>query len=138
METLRKQQMALDAERQRRDILRRTMLARAQGVNAAAGQGVSQGDSSVIGGGAQSLATGDASTLGVNQNAEIGTKYGNAYAAYDSARGTMGMGSAIGSWGSGLVANSGTISRVGATYGLWGGKSTNDPGGWGRAFGGAI
>lgn len=119
-EQLRQQQMNLDVQRQRREILRKALIARSIASNNAAGGGAQQGDSSVIGG--ENTATGHmavgAGDLGQNQ--EIGTNMFAANAAEAAGRGTEGLGSAFGSWGSGLVNNSGTISSVGQGFGLWG------------------
>lgn len=119
-EAIRMQQLQLDAARQRRDALRKTLISQGIGVNNAADQGANQTDSSVVGGRDQATSYGNQGISMINQNAANGTSMFAANAAESNARGMMGLGGALGSWGSGLVQNSATISRVGQSFGIWG------------------
>lgn len=118
-EKIRKKQMNLDLMRQRREALRKMLVAKALGVSNSASQGAVASDSAVQGGIAQAVGTANISATDINQNGELGTAMFKANAQEASAQGTAAMGAAFGSWGSGLVNNSTTISRVGASFGLW-------------------
>lgn len=118
-EDLRKQQMMLDAERARRAQMRKMMLAQATGVNNAAGQGVTGSDSAVQGGLAEATNSGVAGLNSIDQNTSIGNQMYKANGQEAAGKGVIGFGNAMGSWGSGLVQNSGTISTVGQSFGLW-------------------
>lgn len=118
-EKIRNKQMNLDLMRQRREALRKMLVARALGISNATNQGAVAGDSSVQGGIAQAVGTANVSATDINQNGELGTQMFKANAQEAEASGVASLGGAIGSWGSGLVQNSTTISRVGATFGFW-------------------
>jgi len=118
-EKIRKQQMNLDLMRQRREALRKMLIARALGISNAANQGAGIADSSVQGGIAQATGQGNMSLTDINQNGQLGTAMFKANAMEASGQGTAAMGSVIGGFGSGLVNNSTTISRVGAGFGFW-------------------
>lgn len=118
-EKLRKQQMNLDLMRQRREALRKMLLARALGISNATTQGAVASDSAVQGGISQAVGSANISLKDINQNGEIGTSMFAANAQEAAGGGMASMGGAISSWGSGMVQNSTTISRVGASFGLW-------------------
>lgn len=118
-EKIRQQQMNLDLMRQRREALRKMIIARAMGISNATSQGAVASDSSVQGGISQAIGTANISATDINQNGQLGTAMFRANAQEASAAGTAALGGAIGNFGSQLVQNSTTISRVGATFGLW-------------------
>ncbi len=118
-EKIRKQQMNLDLMRQRREALRKMLVARALGVSNAASQGAVASDSAVQGGIAQAVGSANIAATDINQNGQLGVSMFKANAQEASGNGIASMGSAIGSWGSSMVQNSTTISRVGATFGFW-------------------
>lgn len=118
-EKIRNQQMNLDLMRQRREALRKALVARALGISNATNQGAGVADSSVQGGIAQAVGQGNMSLTDINQNGQLGTAMFRANAQEASGAGTAAMGTAIGGFGSGLVQNSTTISRVGASFGFW-------------------
>lgn len=118
-EKLREQQMNLDAMRKRREVIRQMIVAKATGASNAAVQGVSGGDSAVVGGQAQAVATAARNTSAINQSQSIGQGIFDANAGIAAAQRTGAWGQAFQSVGGGLIENSETISRVGATAGLW-------------------
>lgn len=118
-EKLRKQQMNLDVMRRRRELIRQMLIQRALGISNATNQGAVASDSAVQGGIAQATQTANVGSMDLNQNAQLGTQMFQANAQEASGRGIAAMGTAMGSWGSGLVQNSTTISRVGQSFGLW-------------------
>lgn len=118
-EKIRKQQMNLDLMRQRREALRKMLVARAIGISNATNQGAAISDSGVQGGIAQAVGQGNMSFTDINQNGQLGTQMFAANAQEASARGTAAMGTAMSGFGSALVNNSTTISRVGAGFGFW-------------------
>ena len=118
-ERVRQQQMNLDVARKRREVVRKLIIARATGVSNATNQGASLGDSAVQGGLFQATGTANVAGLELNQNADLGGQMFSANAMEASGRGTAAFGSALSSWGSGLIQNSTQISRVGAGFGLW-------------------
>ena len=119
-EQIRQQQMTLEAERQRREAYRKMIVAQGQGANNAANQGANASDSSVVGGLAQATGIGNQSFNDINQNQTQANSLFAENRLEASGRGTMAIGSAVSSWGSGIVQNSGTISRTGQSFGLWG------------------
>lgn len=119
-EKIRQTQMNLDVMRRRREMVRQMLIARALGVSNATNQGAVGSDSAVQGGIAQATQTAAVGSMDLNQNSQLGTQMFAANAQEAQGRGIAGLGSAIGSWGSGLMQNSQVISRVGQSYGLWG------------------
>jgi hypothetical protein len=118
-EQLRQQQMNLDVTRKRRAVIRQMQASRAMAVSNATSQGASPSDSSVQGGISQAVGNANASSLALEQNANIGVSMFAANAQESAGRGVSSLGGALQSWGSGLVQNASTISRVGAGWGAW-------------------
>lgn len=114
-EKLRKRQMDLEADRQRRQIARQAAVARGQALSnatvqgAGAGSGAQGGMSGIVGEGA--LATRDVTT-----NQQIGAGIFNANAQYAQAGSMVAAGQGLSSLGGSLVKNSGTIGQIGAYY----------------------
>lgn len=118
-EDLRQQQMNLDAQRKRRNIIREMIIQQAVGRSNAAVQGVSGGDSAVIGGQQQAVTTAGQNTLAVNQGQAIGSGIFQANKDLAAGQVTSAWGNAAQNVGGQIVQNSTTISRVGASAGLW-------------------
>ena len=118
-EALRKQQMDLDVMRRKREAIRQAQLARATGQAAATGQGVNSTDSSVVGSNSQQTSNQTGNLTALNQNAELGIGIFKANADQAAGQSTAALGGAIGSWGSGLINNAQTISKVGSSFNLW-------------------
>lgn len=118
-EDLRRKQMNLDAARRRRQVIRDMVVARATSRASAASQGVQGGDSAVIGGQQQAVSTAAMNTLAINQSQSIGTGIFSANAEYANAQGREALGQSISGFGMNVAKNSATISRVGASAGLW-------------------
>lgn len=118
-ERIRKQQMDLDIQRKRREAIRKMLAARAMGVSNATNQGASLTDSAVVGGLNQTTQSANTSSMELNQNAQLGDNMFSANAMEANGRGMASFGNAVQSWGSGIIQNSTTISRVGANFNLW-------------------
>lgn len=119
-ENLREKQMNLEATRKRREIIRQMILNQAIGKSNAANAGVSvTGDSSVAGAVAQQTNTAAQNTLAVNQSQTIGQGIFDANSRVAGAQAVSAWGQAGQNIGSSIIQNSKTISRVGASYGLW-------------------
>lgn len=114
-EELRERQMNLEAAREKRQIVRKSIMARAEATANATAQGAQQG-SGLQGGLAGITAEQAQGTLGVNQNLEIGR--GIFAANRDMARaGTISsIGSGIQSIGSSLTQNMELYGRLGTYY----------------------
>jgi len=95
-EKLREQQMNLQAARERREVIRQSILARSTALATTTSQGASAPGSSALGGAYGQIA-GDANrqTLAINQNQSIGQGIFRANRQYFSGSQTVGMGSAI-------------------------------------------
>lgn len=118
-EKLRETQMNLDAQRRRREVIRKMIAERAASRANAAAQGASGSDSSVIGGQAQAVNTGAYNVNAINQSQEVGQGIFAANAQYADAYARAGFGEAISGFGGKIFDNSEMISRVGASSGLW-------------------
>lgn len=110
-EELRQRQMNLDAQRQKRDLIRRAAVAQATATAAAEAQGASggsalQGALGEIGG-----STGRAVTA-VNQNQEIGNGIFDANKKYAEGGSLASLGSGISSLGGALVSNAGVFGKI--------------------------
>lgn len=111
-ETLRENQMNLEASRTRRQQVREMLAARGAALTAGVDQGASEG-SGLAGGLAQVAGTGASGLVATQQNQSIGQSMFSANRAY-AAGGTMaGFGSGISSLGGALVKNSSTIGKLG-------------------------
>jgi hypothetical protein len=118
-EQLRKQQMQLDIARKKREAIRQAQFATARGQAAAVSQGASLSDSSVIGASSTAKSAGSENLVALTQNEALGSQMFDANAKMSEANGIGAIGSGMSSWGSSLVNNAGTISRIGSSYGLW-------------------
>lgn len=122
-EQLRQQQMNLDAERRKREVIRQSIAARSASVTAANSSGAMLGSGlpGAIGGVSGRSGT---DMLAINQNQDIGnTMFGvnqNILGAYRSAAGygeMAALGSGLTTMGNGILRNEGTISKVGTYLG---------------------
>lgn len=126
-ENARQQQNQLDAARRRRQAFRESLLARSQAVSAGANQGALMG-SGVAGGIAQATATGFQNQQTINSSQTLGNQVFSANRQFASAT-AMGQqgaawGGALTSLGGALMANAGTIGRLG-TYSASSGQPMN-------------
>jgi hypothetical protein len=93
-EKLRKQQMKLESLREKREIVRRGLTARAEALSNASSQGAGEG-SGLQGGIAQAYNQSGRGVLAVNQNEKIGSKIFDANAAYSRAGTLMAAGQGL-------------------------------------------
>ena len=111
-EELRRRQMNLEADRQRRQTVRQMIVNKAIATSNAYAQGAGDG-SGLAGGVAQLTGEGARGVQGINQNQELGV---DMFAANrkESVYGTVGqIGSGLSSLGGSLMGNMGTFTRVG-------------------------
>lgn len=118
-EELRKQQMNLTAKRQRRQAIRELIISQSVAKSNAAVQGVQQSDTSVVGAQAQQFNSAGQNVVASNQAQAIGNRLFDSNAAEARALGQANLGQNIAGFGGQVMQNSTTISRVGATAGLW-------------------
>lgn len=111
-EKLREQQMNLDAQRQKRDIVRNSILANSQAVSTATNQGAASGSALPGAYGQISGRAGD-QTLAVDQNQEIGRGIFAANRASYSGSLISDFGSGLTSLGNMFLQDAGTINKVG-------------------------
>lgn len=124
-ERLRKQQMDLDANRRRREILRQSTAARSASLAQTTAQGAAnEGGSSLPGAFGSLSGRLGVNLLGVNQNQEIGTGIFSAhqaqltaYSQAADAQSRMAFGQGLTSLGGALINNAGPIGRVGSFIG---------------------
>ncbi len=114
-EALREQQMKLDATRQRRQIIREGIVARANAVSNATNQGA-QGGSGLQGGIAQITSRANQGLVGVAQNEAIGSAMFDANADIASGQTLSSIGSGLSSLGGAFVDNQQTIGKLGTYY----------------------
>lgn len=113
-EAIRKRQMDLEAQRERRSAVRQSILARAQTLTAGTQMGAGAG--SGVAGGLGSLSSQLAGNIrNINQGQQLGTQMFGANADMARGQGMASMGAGISSLGGTLVNNAGTFGRVG-TY----------------------
>lgn len=112
-EKLRKTQADLESARQRRDIARKAMAARAEALNNAASQGAQNG-SGLQGGYGQIQGQAGNSMVASNENQQIGGQMFQANAAAASGAQMASFGSGLGSLGGTLIGNSEMFGRVGS------------------------
>lgn len=143
VEAQRKQQMELDAMRQKREIIRQGLAARAQALATATAQGASRG-SGLQGGYGQIEGQVGTNTLATTQNEQIGSNIFNinaaartglsgaynslssAYGAMASAQGMGALGAGLSSLGGTVLRNVGTITKIGSfVAGGFGGGAGN-------------
>lgn len=115
-EKLRERQMDLEAARERRNIARNAIIARAESTAAATAQGAQLG-SGLAGGQAQITGTAAQGTLGVNQNQEIGKGIFAANRQMASAQTMSSFGQGLQGIGGSLVNNMDLYGRLGTYYG---------------------
>ena len=113
-ETLRENQMNLEASRTRRQQVREMLAARGAALTAGADQGAGEG-SGIAGGLAQIAGTGGSAITATNQNQTIGQNIFAANRQYASGGSMASFGGGISSLGGALIKNSATISKLG-TY----------------------
>lgn len=111
-ETLRENQMKLEASRTRRQQVREMLAARGAALTAAESQGAGEG-SGVAGGLAQVQNTGGSAINATNQNQAISSNIFSANRQYASAQTLSSIGGGIGSLGGALVKNQSTLAKVG-------------------------
>lgn len=111
-EQIRRSQMHLESQRERRNIVRQAMVARAQAVSSAESQGAMDG-SGLAGGLAQVTAQGGRAVTAVNQNTDLGNQMFSANRMISSGNSMSAFGSGISSLGGALVNNSATLGRLG-------------------------
>lgn len=133
-EALREQQMNLDAERRKRQMVRQMTIARSNAVSATTASGAQFG-SGLAGAEAGISGQGNENLLGINQNQQIGAGIfaanRNMFSDYSSAASyssMAGFGAGLSSLGSGMINNSGMISRVGSSFFGSNGSSMNEVG----------
>lgn len=115
-EDARKQQLALDSIRKRREIIRNILISRSNAEFSAAGQGASFG-SALPGAYGGISGQGGGQTLAVNQNEQLGGQIFSANKDYYNASGITGLGQGLQSLGGMFMTNAGTISKIGQTIG---------------------
>lgn len=111
-EALRKQQMQLDAQRERQKVSREGVVAHANALAAATGQGAGLG-SGLQGGFDQITSDVNRQTTNINQNEKIGGSLFDAYGRADAAGGQASIGQGLTSLGNGIVNNLSTFQRIG-------------------------
>lgn len=111
-ENLRKRQMNLEAERQRRQAIRESIIARGTATSNAATQGASE-SSGLAGGQAQTTAQAATSITSINQSETIGNSIFDANADLARAQGQIAMGQGFGDAGNKILNNIPAITRVG-------------------------
>lgn len=115
-EALRKQQMELESQRASREVIRKTQIARAQGINTAAQVGGSLVDSSAYGGITGQNTTNAGYELGsIAENTQIGRQLFDSNAAesgYNAQASLFGAGAQLGRT---LIDNNIQIGRIGTT-----------------------
>ena len=114
-EDARNRQMDLEAARQRRDVARRAMVARAESTSAATQAGAQYG-SGLAGGQAQITGQAAGAGLGINQNQQIGTEIFQANKSIAAGQAQQSLGNSISGFGSMLFGNLDTFNRLGTYY----------------------
>ncbi len=113
-EKLRETQMNLEAARQRRQVIREGLRARAMALTSATAQGAGSGSGLQGGYGQVGQRVGE-NMVGINQGTEIGAGIFQANRDGYSAQSLVSFGNGLSSLGGALIDNAPTISRVG-TY----------------------
>ena len=115
-EKLREQQMNLESARQRRQVIRNSIRARAMSLNSATAQGASTG--SGIQGGYGQIGSDTASNIqGINQGQQIGAGIFSANRDSAGAQELAAFGQGLGSLGGAVVNNAETLGRIGTYFG---------------------
>lgn len=118
-ENARQQQMALDADRRRRQAFREALLARSTALTVGTAQNASQG-SGVAGGMAQTTASGLQNQQTIGSAEFIGSQIFDANRDYAAAtargQSRMAWAGALSSFGNMMMSNAGTINRLGTYY----------------------
>lgn len=110
-EELRQRQMNLDAQRQKRDLMRRAAVANATATAAATAQGA-EGGSALQGALGQISGSQGRGALAVNQNQEIGNGIFQANEDYASGGALASLGGGISTLGGALVSNAGMFGKI--------------------------
>lgn len=113
----RKKQMNLDTLRSRREVARNALMARSTALASGTAQGAQYG-SGMQGGFGQVAGRAGTQTLAGNQNQEIGNNIFSANNRYYQASVMTDFGSGLYSLGGGMIQNSGTYGRIGASGGF--------------------
>lgn len=117
MERLRKTQMEVEGNRQRRQIIRQAVVARSEALSNATAQGAQAG-SGLQGGYAQIGGESGTSVAAVEQNRQLGRSMFDANMALSRAQTIQTIGSGVSSLTGALVKNQNEIGRVGTYYGV--------------------
>lgn len=113
-EKLRQRQMNLDSAMKRREILRKTQLARAQAVSRTTAAGVSDPGGSALGGATASITQRGQEDLGYNQfSTDIGNDLFSANRQYTQWSSNAQTGSGIAQMGMNLIQAAPTLQRIG-------------------------
>lgn len=116
-EAARNTQMNLDVLRQRRDVARNAMMARATALASATNQGAQFG-SGLQGGYGQIAGRAGNQDLSATQSQQLGQQTFNAHQKYYNASVFTDIGSGLYSLGGSMINNAGTISRIGSNWGF--------------------
>lgn len=111
-ERIREAQANLESQRERRNIVRQTLLARAQATSNAASQGAMEG-SGIQGGYGQLQGQGGNAIVANTQNQALGAGMFAANRQISAGQTQASMGSGLSSLGGALVSNSDTLGRIG-------------------------
>lgn len=136
-EAIRQRQMAVQADRERRQAIRAAMQARAGAMVGAVSQGAQAG-SGIAGGVSQVVAEGGQQVGATNINENLGNLMFAANALVSRAQSQASIGQAVGNLGSTILGSSAAIGRVGNNM-FGGGQQPNTQGAINNGlFGGAI
>lgn len=113
-ERLRQTQMTLEAQRSRREVVRRAIAARAVVANQAGAQGLGQ-SSGALGGQSQAVAQGASNVQAINQGEQLGNRMFDINRRYSSGQTLASIGGTIQDIGTTFAKNSDVFSRVWGT-----------------------
>lgn len=116
-ETLRQGQMNVEAERQKRQVIRQSLIARGEAMNTAAAQGATEG-SGIAGGTAQIAAQANENIGAINTSQGFGNAMFGVNRRATNASTMASMGQGLSSLGGALFKNQEPIGRLSAYYGL--------------------
>lgn len=116
-EKLRQGQMNVEAERQKRQVIRQSLIARGEAMNTAAAQGATEG-SGIAGGTAQIAAQANENIGAINTSQGFGNAMFGVNRRATNASTMASMGQGLSSLGGALFKNQEPIGRLGTYYGL--------------------
>lgn len=116
-ERLRQGQMNVEAERQKRQVIRQSLVARGEAINTAAAQGASEG-SGLAGGISQIAGQANENIGAISTSQGIGNAMFGVNRRASNAATTASFGQGLSSLGGALFKNQEPIGRLGAYYGL--------------------